>query len=194
MENLTQKEKSLFDTQEKHSNLLSNYNSLNVNYNDLLKKSEKSHQDSLLLGEKSLFLSVENKNTKKSIDNMSSTIESLTLHKENLESRIQKVLDENDYYKKIENNLQNELSNISREFEKVKDTLISSISNIKSLLTVKFHLYLTEPNSKTTQNFCDLIQNLQRLKLKESADTIECINLFEEVITELSCELEVIIL
>ena len=81
MENLTQKEKSLFDTQEKHSNLLSNYNSLNVNYNDLLKKSEKSHQDSLLLGEKSLFLSVENKNTKKSIDNMSSTIESLTLHK-----------------------------------------------------------------------------------------------------------------
>ena len=192
MENLTQKEKSLFDTQEKHSNLLSNYNSLNVNYNDLLKKSEKSHQDSLLLGEKSLFLSVENKNTKKSIDNMSSTIESLTLHKENLESRIQKVLDENDYYKKIENNLQNELSNISREFEKVKDTLISSISNIKSLLTVKFHLYLTEPNSKTTQNFCDLIQNLQRLKLKESADPMECINLFEEVITELSCELEVI--
>ena len=88
--------------------------------------------------------------------------------------------------------MQNELSNISREFEKVKDTLISSISNIKSLLTVKFHLYLTEPNSKTTQNFCDLIQNLQRLKLKESADPMECINLFEEVITELSCELEVI--
>ncbi len=193
MESLEQKDKVLYELQEKHSDLLSNFNSLTFNFNELQKKSEKLHFESVQLGEKSLILSQENINSKKALDEMSSTIESLNIHKEKLESNIQGLIEEKAYLKSLEGESRLELNKSKHFIERIKEALMSCICNVKSLIHVKFFMYIGDPYLKISSNFAEMIENLHRLKLKEGADLIECVNLLEEIITDLSNELEVLI-
>ncbi len=54
-------------------------------------------------------------------------------------------------------------------------------------------MYIGDPYLKISSNFAEMIENLHKLKLKEGADLIECVNLLEEIITDLSNELEVLL-